>query len=115
MSPADYGRLGPRLKEQYKYLGKFAKEIEKGLPLDGRFMQRMKLYSQSGRVSFDAIQRAEMIKRGMREERNILHKADHCRDCLEETAKGWVPIGTLTLIGHRQCRSNDRCSKEFRR
>jgi hypothetical protein len=115
MSPADFGRVGARLKEQYKFLGKFSKEIEAGLPLDGRFKNRVKLYAQSGRVSYDAIQRAEMLKRGMKEEKNILHPADHCRDCLAQTALGWVPIGTLTLIGQRICSSNDRCTKIYRR
>ena len=114
MSPADFGRVGTRLKEQYQFLGKFAREIEGGLPLDGNFRNRVKLYAQSGRVSYDAIQRAEMLKRGMKEEKNILHPADHCVDCLQQAALGWVPIGTLTLIGQRRCKSNDRCTKEFR-
>ncbi len=114
MSPADYGRIGVRLKEQYKFLGKFAKQIEGGLPLDGRFMNRVKLYSQSGRATYHSLEREEQAKRGMTEERCILGGNDHCTECLSEAGKGWVPIGSIVLVGQRICKSNCRCHSEYR-
>jgi len=114
MSPADYGRIGVRLKEQYKFLGKFAKQIENGLPLDGRFNNRIKLYAQSGRATYHALEREEQAKRGKKEERNILGGRDHCTECVGEANKGWVKIGTLKLIGQRICKSNCRCHAEYR-
>ena len=114
MSQADYGRVGFRLKEQYAYLQKFAKQIENGYLLDGRFLNRVQLYSQSGRLTYHMVQRSEMLIRGMTEEQNILGAADHCSECVSETARGWVPIGDLVLVGQRICMTNCRCSIEFR-
>jgi hypothetical protein len=113
MSQADYGRVGFRLKEQYAYLGRFAKQIEGGLPLDGRFMNRIRLYAQSGRTTYHMVERAEQALRGMTEERNILGAADHCTECVSETDRGWVPIGDIVLVGMRICKSNCRCHLEY--
>lgn len=113
MTQADYGRVGYRLREQYERLQKFADQIEKGLFLDGRFMNRIRLYAQSGRTTYHMVQRAEMAIRGMTEERSVLAVADHCRECVSEANRGWVPIGDLVLIGQRECSTNCRCSIEF--
>jgi hypothetical protein len=114
MSQADYGRVGFRLKEQYAYLEKFAKQIENGYLLDGRFLNRVQLYAQSGRLTYHMVQRSEMLIRGMTEEQNILGAADHCSECVSETARGWVPIGDLVLVGQRICMTNCRCHVGFR-
>lgn len=114
MSQADYGRVGNVLRLQYEKLRAFARQIENGLPLDGRFRRRVMLYAQSGRVSFTAALRQEMELRGMTEEKSILANADHCTECVAEAEKGWQPIGTLVLIGRRICKSNCRCHLIFR-
>ena len=52
-------------------------------------------------------------------ERNLLMPGDNCSNspesvgCIEETAKGWVPIGTLSVPGTRTCVMNCRCSLEY--
>jgi len=109
LSQADLGRIGFRLKEQYRYLDRFAGELANTQVYDGNLVRRTRMYAQSGRVSYHRIQRADMIKRGMKFEKNVLANAEHCPDCLAETARKWVRIGTLSLVGTRQCRSNDRC------
>lgn len=114
MSQSDYGRVGQVLRLQYQKLAAFAKQIENGLPLDGRFRRRVMLYAQSGRVSFTAALRQEMELRGMKEEKSVLAAADHCTECVAEAKKGWQPIGTLVLIGRRICKSNCRCHLIFR-
>lgn len=114
MSPADYGRVGNVLRFQYERLNAFSQQIANGLPLDGRFIQRVRLYVQSGRTSYTRALTQEMELRGMTEERSVLAAADHCSECLNEAAKGWVEIGTLINIGERICRGNCRCHKTFR-
>lgn len=114
MSPADYGAVGRRVKDQYAYLDRFAADIRDGLPLDGRFVSRSRLYGSSSRVAFEAVQRDEMALRGMTEERNLLHPAEHCSQCLEETGRGWVAIGDLIPIGDRTCGVADHCTTEYR-
>jgi hypothetical protein len=114
MSQADYGRVGNQLRFQYERLAKFAQQIERGLPFDGRFIRRTQLYAQSGRVSYTAALRQEMALRGYTEEQSVLAAADHCSECVAEADKGWVKIGTLINIGERICKSNCRCHLEFR-
>ena len=114
MSQADFGRVGSQLRFQYERLARFATQIERGLPLDGRFGRRVQLYAQSGRVSYTAALRQEMALRGYTEEQSVLAAADHCSECVAEADKGWVPIGTLVNIGERICKSNCRCHFEFR-
>lgn len=55
------------------------------------------------------------------EEQNVLtDPADHCRDgngtigCIEETERGWVPIGTLSLPGFRTCGPQCLCRISYR-
>lgn len=114
MSQADFGRIGNELRFQYERLARFADQIERGLPLDGRFRRRVQLYAQSGRVSYTSALRQEMALRGYTEEQSVLAAADHCSECVAEADKGWVPIGTLINIGERICKSNCRCHLEFR-
>lgn len=115
LAPADFGRIGGLVREQYKFLANFAREIADGLPLDGRFLRRVALYGEAGRRTYHRTEDIEMEARGMNEERSVLHPADHCDDCPAEAAKGWVPIGTLIPIGERACRGGCKCTKEFRR
>lgn len=52
-------------------------------------------------------------------ERNVLAPAEHCSDteftegCLEASAAGWQPIGTLSLPGERTCAVNCKCSMSY--
>ena len=118
MSPADYGRAGREIRKQYAYLERFAKQVKSGeQPRDGRFLQRADMYSQAARKTYHATERAEMEKRGMAEERNLLRPADHCTgagSCTGETSRGWVAIGELIPIGDRLCRARCRCQIEYR-
>lgn len=117
MSPADYGAVGRRVKDQYAYLDRFAADIRAGLPLDGQFLSRSRLYGSASRAAFEAVQRDKMALRGMTEERNLLHPAEHCTgpdSCVEQTDAGWVAIGSLLEIGGRICGMNDHCTMEYR-
>lgn len=114
MTPADFGRVGARMKEQLKFLDNFARDIDRGLPLDGRFLRRAGLYALSGRETAHRTQTLQMQTRAFDEERSVLGVAEHCPVCVDEAAKGWVPIGTLIPIGRRQCLGNDRCAMQYR-
>lgn len=117
MTPADFGRVGRILRDQYEYLNNFTMEIVAEIQaLDGRFLSRVKLYAQSGRVTYHATDRSVQGDAGMTEMRNVLHPAEHCGDCLDMTALDWIPLDDPDYlpIGGRQCLSNDRCTEEFR-
>lgn len=117
MTQADWGRLGQTVKGQRAYLQNFALDLEKGrygIPPDGRAVTRARMYGQAGRATAEEAQRRDKADAGLREERRVLGKADHCLTCLEEAAKGWQPIGTLRRIGDSLCTVNCYCRFEYR-
>lgn len=122
MSPADFGRVGRELRDQYGYLDRFVRDIRAGRQrLDGSFIVRVKMYAQSGRGTYHVTEGIVMRALGMTEERNILNRAaEHCisnderEGCEEVSAQGWQPLGTLTPIGDRVCLTNCRCEMAYR-
>lgn len=116
MGPSDWGRVEQRIRVQYDYLRNFAKQIEDGTQkLDGTLARRAQMYGEAGRGTYSAVMDMEMRVRGYDEESNALHPADHCSQCLDETARGWVAIGTLTPIGQRICLTKCKCSLAYRK
>lgn len=118
ITQSDWGFVGSELKKQYQYLDGFANDIannpDKWLNGNSLF-ERMRLYSDSAYTSLaDMIQR-EMLAAGFTEEINELGDADHCEECLQETAKGWSPIGSLIPIGDRICIVKCKCSMKYRK
>lgn len=116
MSAADFGRIGPVLRNQYGYLARFALQIEQGLPLDGRFVRRALMYAQAARATYHAQDELVHRERGFDQERNVIEpSAENCDGCRSESRRGWVPLGKLVPIGGRECRTNCRCLVEYRR
>jgi hypothetical protein len=109
--------MGSAIKKQYAYLDGFAKEIQANPEawINGRLDARMNLYKESAYTTLADFQAREYGEQGYDEEINILGVADHCDDCLAETGRGWVPIGTLIPIGDRQCIVNCKCTIDYRR
>jgi hypothetical protein len=115
MTPADYGRVGGKLARQYEYLNRFASQIQYGTqPLDGRFTQRVKMYAGAARDTYQSTRDEVADALAFDEERNVLGNAEHCDECVDETGKGWVPIGSLKPIGGRLCKTNCKCRKRYR-
>lgn len=111
-----FGWVGAaQIKPQYQYLAKFTIEIQTGKQaLDGTVLARAALYAEAARATHRAAVQRQMDRIGMAEERNQLGQADHCRGCLRETRRGWVPIGSLVPCGRRDCMVRCHCSIEYR-
>jgi len=116
MTPSDWGWTGYQLRQQYAYLRNFAHDIATGRqPMDGRLLSRSALYAEAARSTQRNMQRRTGQRAGRLEERNVLGVAEqHCEDCPYLSDLGWVPIGTLPLIGARQCRVRCACTIETR-
>jgi hypothetical protein len=114
MDASARGWLGSQVKTQYDYLSGFALDLAQGLPLDGRFLARAQLYAESGHGVYEAMRRRDAAGRGMQEERNVLGGSQHCPGCQTATAQDWVPLGTLTPPGGRDCVSRCRCHLTYR-
>lgn len=115
MTPADFGRVGRQIRDEYARLRNFAAQIASGAqPLDGTLLRRARMYGQAGRGTFYRLAQQSWSERGFDEERSILNPADHCPGCLSQAALGWQPLGQMIPIGQRDCLSNDRCDVEYR-
>ena len=114
MSSEDWGYVGPRVRFHYGKLQQWAEQLEAGTaPLDGRFTARSEMYFLSARGSWDDQDMRQQQAIGMTEEANVPH-GENCPDCQEQTAMGWVPIGTLARPGQRACLSRCRCTVRYR-
>jgi len=104
-----------RLAEQFTYLSDWMDDLAAGTAQSTRGMaQRAGMYAQSARNTYDVTYRAGQALRGFDEERNILNPGESCDLCREQTALGWVPIGTLIPVGERTCISNCNCVVNYR-
>lgn len=114
MTQADWGRLGAMLREQYKYLNEFAKELE-GLSPD-QIMARARMYINSSREGFEKAHLQVAKRLGMTEELWVLGEAEHCDDCIGFASEDWQPIGHFPEpgAGDTQCLTNCQCHKLYR-
>jgi hypothetical protein len=113
----DFLAAGRRLRDQYRYLRDFARQVESGeQPMDRSFLARADMYGRSARQSFDETNRRRDGEAGYTEERRRVNSTEPCVDCPRWAAMGWRPIGTLPLPTQKcQCRTNCRCTIERRR
>ena len=115
MTPADWGHVGRKLRDEYAYLRGFAEALASGTLSESQINVRVSQYvngiwSRYWRGEMGAMQEA-----GMTEERRILTPAEHCADCESYAAQGWQPIGSLPEPGEGSvCGNNCRCLKIFR-
>jgi len=79
------------------------------------------LYNQSGYSALEDFKQRDMRIAGWTEERRRLGIADHCSGegatpgCIELAGASWRPIGTLPKIGEALCKTNCKCSFQYRR
>jgi hypothetical protein len=125
-SPAEMETLRDRTTDQLDYLDGFAGDVmSRRQARDGTLVSRSGMYGDSTWVVSMAVERTRMVGLGMTREHSRLGASkDSCgRDgaselgvpsCRQEQAKGWQPIGTLTLPGKRKCKGACKCHMEYR-
>lgn len=139
MTQADYGRLGGLLFNpggsleggtagQYAYLRRFARQIERGLPLDGNFLRRTDQYVKAARKTYHTAERQEMVSKGFDEAARLRFPGDSCsttesdgqrQGCIElggldAGSLDFVPIEDVVMIGDAVCHANCRCQLLYR-
>jgi hypothetical protein len=111
----DWGWVGQRLRTQYQYLDGFAQDVASGKQMmDGTLAVRASLYALAATGTNREMERRQARLRGEQQERNQLGAADHCPGCLDQTARGWQPIGSLVPVGSRSCLARCHCSMTYR-
>lgn len=117
LGPAEYGRIGQRLRAEYSYLQNFASDILGGRVSAAMALARVQLYAESVRGSYWEGTTIRQERQGYSLMRRVLDsQAQHCQDCLNYAARGLVPIGSLPMPGQRcECRARCRCSIQYKR
>jgi hypothetical protein len=114
MDYSDFGRIGARLRSEYKYLDGFAQEIKSGTLSPSYIRARAQLYADGVKVALWDGRRAAKIEAGMTLEKRVLHPAEHCTDCMNYADQGWQPIGTFPPPGlGSECLHHCRCTMDF--
>lgn len=113
LNQSDLGWIGSQVRRQYEYLRNFARQVESGAqPLDGRLLQRVRMYAAAARATQREAARRLAKLRGATRERWVLSVAEHCTgkgSCIEQASRGAVPLGRLPKIGSRLCAVNCKC------
>ena len=117
LGPAEYGRIGQRLRSEYGYLQQFARDILSGRVSPAMALARVQLYAESVRGSYWEGTTIRQERQGYSLMRRVLDPlAQHCGDCLRYAAAGLVPIGSLPMPGQRcECRARCKCSVQYKR
>jgi hypothetical protein len=117
MQASDWGRIGQRLRAEYRYLEGFARDLLAGSISAPMAIARIGMYSQAVRGSYWEGSAIRQERQGYSLMRRILDpQAKHCEDCVRFAARGVVPIGSLPMPGQRcACLSNCRCRVQYMR
>lgn len=113
MQSKDWGEIGRALKEQYKFLNNFARQISREQVSPAQIENRAKSYAQSARLVYETKQRAQAVGSDMVKARRILHAAEHCEPCVSWARKGFVDVESLPPIGSLTCGYRCRCHVEY--
>jgi hypothetical protein len=117
MSQSDWGRVGQRLRAEYAYLERFARDILAGSVSTPMALARIQLYAENVRGAYWEGTAIRQEKQGYSLMRRILDaQAQHCQECLDYAARGVVSIGSLPLPGQRcSCRARCKCRVKYMR
>ena len=115
LTPADYGRIGGRIRGQYRYLATMAEGIRDGTISEAQAVSRMRMYVGEARRQFYEVERERRPPPPpgkTRLERRLLAAKDkgNCADCLRYYGMGWQIEGVLPVPGAESiCGGNCRC------
>ena len=106
---------------QFNWLDNFSEQVYSGMqPLNGFAMTRAGLYGRTANGMWQNIRLLQAEETGYTEGMRVLGVTeDHCMNsdrpgCIEQAARGWVPIRSIVPIGQCTCFSNCLCRLRFR-
>lgn len=121
MSASDWGRVGRKLRWQYKYLDKFARRIAADTISGIASANRSQLYASALHISYyDSVYIDYATgERPVDEDGNeilvrlIQNSAEGCEDCAADAGEGWMPVDLMAELGTRICGDYCKCDLEF--
>lgn len=109
MTPDLWQQVENMILFQLEHLRDFSRQIAAGLPLDGNICRRMRMYIEAARATYHNLEAGMMARIGFTLYASIRTANESCNQCVEEEARGFVPVGELTPIGARECLSHCKC------
>jgi len=124
MTKAEYGRIGAVIKEQYKWLDRFAAQMEAGEVSEGAAANRARMYINSAWEANERAYRIAAEVAGMKRVRWVWNpEAEHCDDCEDLNNSGWHPVNPWPFKNGRKdmypgsgdtiCLTSCRCFLEY--
>lgn len=104
-----YGRVGRVLRDEYRYLARFVRQMEAGQISPAEAVNRAQLYADNAYGQYWRETDRRMSRANVNEER-LITDLEPCEICVDAAAQGWVKLGTHTIPKHLKC----RCHKEYR-
>lgn len=117
MTQADWGSVGGMLKDQYRYLDDFAREVAEGKLSEAQIAARSRMYVHSAREAYERAHGRVAKKLGHDQEAwDVNPVLENCEDCLAFEAEGWQEIGHFPEPGSggTRCLTNCGCAKRYR-
>ena len=112
---ADWAEAGRKIRKEYGFLDTFARQIEAGLPLDGRFLARAASYAHGSAATYEkALRRNDLANGLVIREHRWTHSDHPCTSCIGYEHAGWQPAGVLPDIA-TECECDYHCRCEFTR
>ena len=115
LTPADFGRVGGKLRAQYRRLSEMTAGVRDGEVSEAQALNRMQMYMGNARAEYFEVERERLppVPQGQtRIERRRLGAKDkgNCDDCLRYDDMGWQPEGALPVPAQASlCNGNCRC------
>lgn len=112
--------LDEAIQKQMQYLERFTNELKAKLkrnePISMKDVRRAGMYADSAYTTAQQSLRSFVQEEfgDESQERRVLGASEHCDGCVDEAAKGWQPVGTLTPIGGKECGNRCHCEFQFR-
>lgn len=115
MTAEDFLAIGRILKEEYKYLHQLAQDLKAGKLTPSMLSSRLSMYVKRSRRSREAMNQQNVRDTGYKYMERVLAFHDrHCSECIQYSAQGRQPIGTLPLPTEKcSCRANCTCSVRY--
>lgn len=114
LTQSDLGRLGAKLKEQYKYLNSFARDIANGKVNPSAIASRAASYMTAARALFYAEEQAAKAEGDFTKAKRVLRSGESCAGCIAQAARGFIAIEEMPPIGSiANCFQRCRCVVEY--
>ena len=114
LTPADFGRVGGKLRTQYRRLSEMTAGIADGTVSEAQALSRMQMYMGNARAEYFEVERETLppVPQGQtRIERRTLgaSKGGPCDDCIRWADMGWqaeaiLPVPTQQSVCNGHCR-----------